>query len=144
MKVEKLFFLCDVVLKISFRPPPTWIFYYCAHCTNKLKRKLLHDFDSNDDHVKPVASWGRFRELIYALHQTICAQCPTFEKLFNGAKVQPKAQKKGIGRKTDNDIDPWSCIFFLNLLNPSMINLSMFFKNIPLPIPHLHHLLKKM
>ena len=39
--------------------------------------------------------------------------CPTFEKLFTGAKVWRKAQKFGIGRKTVYEIDPRSA----NLLN---------------------------
>ena len=36
------------------------------------------------------------------------ALCPTFEKLFNGAKVKRKAQKLSVGRKTVYEIDPWS------------------------------------
>ena len=47
---------------------------------------------------------GQFHKLIYAQRQTICALRPTlrptFEKLLTGAKVQRKAQKIGIGRKT--------------------------------------------
>ena len=38
--------------------------------------------------------------------KTICALRPTFKKLFTGAKVQLKAQKFGVGRKTVNEIDP--------------------------------------
>ena len=38
--------------------------------------------------------------------RTICALRPTFEKLFTGAKVQCKAPKIGIWRKTIHEIDP--------------------------------------
>ena len=31
---------------------------------------------------------------------------PTFDKLFTGAKVQRKAQKIGVGRKSVYEIDP--------------------------------------
>ena len=49
---------------------------------------------------------GRFRKMIYALRQTICALRPTFEKLFTGAKVQHKGQKISVGRQTVYEIDP--------------------------------------
>ena len=64
---------------------------------------------------KQVTAWmlamGRFHKLIYALCQTICALRPTFEKLFTGAKVQRKAQKISVERKTVYEIDPSTYIF---------------------------------
>ena len=50
---------------------------------------------------------GRFHKLFCALTPNFCALRPTFEKLFTGAKAQPKAQKMGAGRETFYEIDPW-------------------------------------
>ena len=53
---------------------------------------------------------GRFHKWCCALTPNFCALCPTFEKLFTGAKVRCKAQTIGVGRKTVYEIDPrWCC-----------------------------------
>ena len=70
--------------------------------TNSLPTLKNCPLISNDLCITKV----RFHKLIYALHQTICTLRPTFEKLFNGAKVWRKAPKIGIGHKTVNEIDP--------------------------------------
>ena len=69
-------------------------------------------------------SWGLFHKLIYALRQTIYALHPTFEKLFTGAKVQHKAQKIGVGRKTVYEISLWNFgqIFIFRTFLPDFIN----------------------
>ena len=60
-----------------------------------------------------MISRGQFHKLVCALFWTVCTLCqtvpalpPTFETLFTGVKVQPKAQKIGLGRKTVYEIDP--------------------------------------
>ena len=59
---------------------------------------------------------GQFNELIYTLRQTISALCPTFEKLFTGAKVWHKAQKIGKKSKTAYEINPWSNVSYFHYL----------------------------
>ena len=46
------------------------------------------------DKVPNLPTRGQFHKLIYAQRQTICLLCPTFEKLFTGAKVQHNSKWK--------------------------------------------------
>ena len=40
---------------------------------------------------------GQFLDMVCALHQTACALCPIFEKLFSGVKFQRRVQKMAQG-----------------------------------------------
>ena len=55
---------------------------------------------------KKIAAWGWFHKLVQALSWTICALCPTVEKLFCGLKVRCRRQKISIGSRTVYEIDP--------------------------------------
>ena len=60
--------------------------------------------------------WGQFHKRFCAPTPNFCALCPTFEKLFTGAKVRRKVQKFGLGRETVYEIDPRSIFFSLNFV----------------------------
>ena len=51
---------------------------------------------------------GRFHKRFCAPLPNFRALCPTFEKLFIGAKVWRKAQKFSKGNETVYEIDPWN------------------------------------
>ena len=77
-----------------------WDSVYTCDSTETCNKVLLN---------RPHSKLGQ----LCALHLTVCAQCPTFEKLFTGAKVWRKAQKIGVGRKTEYEIDPRSSLYRL-------------------------------
>ena len=80
-----------------------WVqIYHCIFLDNKGGRKKVLKKNIFKRKWRQSLTRGQFDKLVCTLCQTVCALCTTFEKLFTGIKVQPKAQNISLGRKTVN------------------------------------------